>query len=294
MEKKREPKKAGTKSTSTNHDAKKAISKKAENDQNSEYEDALIKIRGLSFDDIDESKLEVALLQMANKLPKLLERPDERRPTPNPPIPINLLLSLLDDLEIIRLVLQYHSANNRPLDRSRLNGVGIKKQGFIDRAYEFAQENQVFLPKFLTLEKFSGDFNYFNTLRKFLEMLVQLREFAWNLVIQAADVSYTDALEYYAIVQEGAQRRIDGAESIFAELSKFFSSRGSRQTNGEEPPTQIELERDFKKALRGEIDGEVAVRSVKPKIQAGEREVIDKKFTSSERIKDTKEAEIDE
>jgi hypothetical protein len=46
--------------------------------------------------------------------------------------------------------------------------------------------------------------------------------------------------------------------------------------------------------MRGEIDGELAVRSIKLKITAGEREVIDKKYTSSGHIKDTKEAEIKE
>ena len=38
--------------------------------------------------------------------------------------------------------------------RSRIAGVGIKKLGFIERAYKFALENGEFLPHYLTLERF--------------------------------------------------------------------------------------------------------------------------------------------
>jgi hypothetical protein len=150
------------------------------------------------------------------------------------------------------------------------------------------------MPPYLASEKYSADFEYFNTLRNILGLLEQLREFLWNLVIQAADVTYTDSFEYYATIREVAVRGIDGAESIFNDLKPFFESRGSSSETGEKEPTEMELKRDINAFLHGKHDGEVIIRNEKLKIQAGKREVIDKKFTDSEQFKETKEADFNE
>jgi hypothetical protein len=54
---------------------------------------------------------------------------------------------LTDDMNNIKDTLEGYAAHLRPLDRMRLNGVGIKKQGFIQRAYDLAVEN----PEFRTM-----------------------------------------------------------------------------------------------------------------------------------------------
>ena len=76
-----------------------------------------------------------------------------RRPTPNPLIPQELITILAEYMENIKLDLEDYAAHMRPLDRSRVNGVGIRRQGFIERAYLLAVDNQEFLPHFLTIEK---------------------------------------------------------------------------------------------------------------------------------------------
>jgi hypothetical protein len=242
----------------------------------------------------EEKKILDAMEDLMKKIPKMFERPDARRPTPNPPIPEIAMEVLMSNIIVMRMLMEYHTANIRSLDRSRLNGVGVKKQGFIERAYSQAEENELFMPQYLTLEKFREDFGYFNQLRQLFELIIQVRDLVWNLVIQAADVTYTDALEFYAAVREAAKRRIDGAQSIFNDLKSFFSSRGARLENGNEEPTDKELMRDFNKLLHGKMDGEIDIRNVKPKVIAGERQIIDKKFTESESVKETKEASFKE
>jgi hypothetical protein len=54
------------------------------------------------------------------------------------------------------------------------------------------------------------------------------------------------------------------------------------------------VQRDFVATLHGRREGEVIVKNVKPKITAGKREVIDKKFTENEQFKATEEGEISE
>jgi hypothetical protein len=95
-------------------------------------------------------------------------------------------------------------------------------------------------------------------------------------------------------VQEAARRRVDAAESVYNALNVFFRNRGHSQADGEEAPTEKEIMRDVKATLHGKRDGEVIVRNVKPKITAGKREVIDKKFSDSEQFKSTEEGEIKE
>jgi hypothetical protein len=69
-------------------------------------------------------------------------------------------------------------------------------------------------------------------------------------------------------------------------LKQIGMSAGAMKGNG--------TSRDFKAFLHGRRDGEVAIVNVSPKVKAGKREVIDKKFSDSEQFKATEEAEIKE
>jgi len=56
---------------------------------------------------------------------------DTRIPPNNPNMPKNLIAMLTADFGSIKKMLESFAAHLRSLDRKRLNGVGIKKQGFI-------------------------------------------------------------------------------------------------------------------------------------------------------------------
>jgi hypothetical protein len=64
-----------------------------------------------------------------------------KRPPNNPDMPQNVIDNLNTDFNSIKEVLDNFSQHLRSLDRRRLNGVGVRKLGFIERAYEFALEN---------------------------------------------------------------------------------------------------------------------------------------------------------
>ena len=68
-------------------------------------------------------------------------------------MPQTIIDNLNTDFNSILELLDNFSAHLRALDRMRLNGVGIKKLGFINRAYELALENGEFLPHYLTLDE---------------------------------------------------------------------------------------------------------------------------------------------
>jgi len=149
-----------------------------------------------------------------------------RRPPNNPDIPFSYIADMEESFRSWRDELDDFARHLRSLDRKRLNGVGIKKLGFIGRALLLAAENSEFLPHYVTLQKFQQDNNYFLALRSSFDMIRQVQEILWNVIIEASDVLYTDALEYYAGVREAAKRRVDPAETIFKDLSAFFKSMG--------------------------------------------------------------------
>jgi hypothetical protein len=117
-------------------------------------------------------------------------------------MPANIIKMLNEDLNSIKELLDNFSQHLRALDRRRLNGVGVRKLGFIERAYEFALENAEFLPHYLTLERFGTDIQYFMDFRTLVDLVTQIREKLWNITIQSSDIAYTDALEFYASVRE--------------------------------------------------------------------------------------------
>jgi len=218
--------------------------------------------------------------------------PSAKRPPNNPDVPqatIDHLNTMLND---IKTILDNFSQHLRALDRRRLNGVGIKKMGFIERAYELALENSEFLPHYITLEKFGQDIEYFMDFRSLTDLTAQLREQLWNITIQSSDIAYTDALEFYASVREAAKRRVDSAETLYAALAPFFKSHG-RKTEGEEAqPTRKQALRDFKALESGKHDGILVIENRSPKMTGGKRKIIDETFKDTAEFKTSEQGEV--
>jgi hypothetical protein len=210
-----------------------------------------------------------------------------RRPPNNPDVPQATIDNLNAMLNQLKNILDDYAQHLRSLDRMRLNGVGIKKLGFIERAYEVALENGEFLPHYLTIEKFGEDIQYFMDFRTLTDLTDQIREKLWNITIQSADIAYTDGLEFYASIREAAKRRVDAAETLHAALSIFFKRHHSETADSETAPTKKQLKRDFNALERGTHEGFLAIENRKPKLTGGKRKVIDETFKDKAEFKDT-------
>jgi hypothetical protein len=224
----------------------------------------------------------------------LKEKDFTRRPPNNPDVPANIIRMLTEDFNSIKELLDNFSQHLRALDRKRLNGVGIKKLGFIDRAYELALENGEFLPHYLTLERFGTDYQYFKDFRSLTDIVGQIHEQLWNITIQSADIVYTDALEFYSSVREAAKRRVDAAETLYHILSPFFKKMGMRTEEEGAEPTKKKALRDFKGLESGKHNGLLFIENEKPKLTGGKRKIIDESFKDSAEFKDIEQGEITE
>jgi hypothetical protein len=232
-----------------------------------------------------------AAKQVTAKFPTDYGKLLTRRPPNNPELPAETIDQTLAMLTSIRDEMENYSAHLRALDRKRLNGVGVKKLGFIGRALQLAAENPEFLPHWLSLEKFQDDNNYYLALRSVYDVIDQLKEIQWNIVLQASDVVYTDALEYYSQVGDAAKRRIDPAETLHKDLSTHFKKMGSKP---ESEPTEKKAKRDFDALLHGKKDGKIVVENIKPKLTGGSHKVIDETWKDDARFKESEEGEMDE
>jgi hypothetical protein len=213
-----------------------------------------------------------------------------RRPPNNPDMPQYTIENINQKLASIKNDLEDYSAHLRALDRKRLNGVGIKKLGFIERSYELALENGEYLPHYLTIDRFGEDIEYFLAFRSLVDITDQIREKLWNITIQSADIAYTDALEFYASVREAAKRRVDSAETLHNDLSTFFKKSKTETEGGE--PTEKKALRDMKSLIHGKHDGRLFIESERPKLTGGKRKIIDETFKDSAQFSDRMSAGV--
>jgi hypothetical protein len=91
-------------------------------------------------------------------------------------------------------------------------------------------------------------------------------EIEWNMLLLAADMDYTDALEVYASVREASKRRIDAAETLYKTLKIHFDRN--------KPETEKKFLRDAKAYYRGKKDGKLDIENISPKMTGGIHKVL--------------------
>jgi hypothetical protein len=211
------------------------------------------------------------------KLPRATGKPTTRRPPNTPSIPQTVLDAVNSDLNSVKNYLADYAEHLRSLDRKRLNGVGLKRLGFIEACYEVALENPEYLPHYVTLEKWTADHELFIYIRSLKLLSEQVTELLKNMEITAADIDYTNALEYYTPIKEAAKRRVDGAESLYKVLEIFYK----RQKSPNAHETLKQFLRDAKAIYKGKKDGIVEAKNISPKLSGGIHKVIDEYIKDS-------------
>jgi hypothetical protein len=213
-----------------------------------------------------------------------------KRPPLTPSIPESTLRTIISDLTNVKNNLENYAAHLRALDRKRMQSIGVKKEGFAQRAYRLAMDNPEFLPNYLSQARYTEDYDHYMIVQTAVDLEKQIRELLLNIDTECMDYFYTDGLDFYASVREAAKRRVDAAESIHAELFTFFKKKKSPNA----PETEKELLRDAKGIIHGTRDGKFEAVNVKPKLTGGVHKVIDEQFKDTAHFKETEEGEIQE
>jgi len=165
--------------------------------------------------------------------------------------------------------------------RKRLFSAGVRNYGFIDKAFDIARDNPEFMPPHFSVEKLYENLRDLEDFRQCMLVLQQFLQIVTNAFMLQADSCYRDALRIYGSLQEQTRNRVPGAEPLFEALRTFFHRR---RRHGEEP-TEMELERDFKKLIHGKADGEIIIKNETPHQTGGVHEVIDHVHTGRSAFK---------
>ena len=176
-------------------------------------------------------------------------------------------------------------------DRRRLVGVGVRNNGFIDKAFDIAIENPRFMPANFDVGTLATNMHNLEDLRQLMWTLQQFLQIVNNAFMVHADSCYRDALRIYASLQEQARNRVDGAEPLFRALATFFHK--SRRQPADEP-TEMQLERDIKRLIHGKADGEIVIKNEAPHLQGGLHEIIDSVHKGRSAFKETAEGSVAE
>jgi hypothetical protein len=195
----------------------------------------------------------------------------------NPPMPEELVKKIAKYYAEIQSMLESYAVHLLPQDRRRLNGVRIRTQGFIDKAYQNAEAFPSLLPNNVTFEKFSEDYDYFNSFQNLITNSNRAHEFLWNITLKAADAAYADARAFYGSVRLLAKSKFESSTTVYEVLFPFFK----RTRKAGAPPARKKVMRDANALLSGKKDGEVIIRNLKPKVIRGRREVVDEEFTTN-------------
>jgi len=220
--------------------------------------------------------------------------PIVKRPPNTPFIPQQTITEVTLLLAQAKEKLEAYAAHLRALDRRRLNNIGVKREGFAQRAFRLAMDNPEFLPHYLERERYIDDYDHYVLMQSAVDEDKQVSELLHNINTENDDVFYTDGLDYYAAVKEAAKRRVDASEAIFEDLSPFFKKMGRRTENGEAAPTKKQLRRDINALEQGRRDGRIVIENIKPKLTGGVHKVIDEQFKDTAEYSDTIKGEISE
>ena len=146
-----------------------------------------------------------------------------RRPDPNLPPSVERVNAISEELLSVIQYLEGYAANLRALDRQRHNGVGLRRQGFIEAALRLSSKFPQYFPHWLNTAKFQNDLDLFNAVRSLVEVCRSLEEKAWNINVEASDMVYTDEASY--LKSEGSV--LESEASYLESEASVLESEGS-------------------------------------------------------------------
>jgi hypothetical protein len=122
-----------------------------------------------------------------------------------------------------------------PAERHELPKMGPKTISFVEKAYDFAQQNPNLVPPYLDITAFGTDFGDAHGLWTLVNSIRQLDENASDTELAAGSEAYQAALVFYKSVKMAAAQDVPGAKAVYEELKTRFpgGKRKSAETETE-------------------------------------------------------------
>ena len=112
----------------------------------------------------------------------------------------------------------------KPEDRQSMLKMGDKSLAFVEKTSELAASNPQFCPSYLNLDELNIDIADAVNLRALNNRLQQLSREIEDTIMLAGSEAFTQSLSFYNSVKQAARDNVSGAESLFEELKKRFTT----------------------------------------------------------------------
>jgi hypothetical protein len=161
-------------------------------------------------------------------------------------IPAAVLTEAQTKIDEVRAALAPYITALTPAERHELPKMGQKTLGFVEKAYDFAQQNPNLVPPYLTMADFGIDFTDAHGLWTLLNTVQQLEQAIDDTEMTAGSEAYQAALVFYKSVKIAAAQDIPGAKAVYDELKTRFPG-GRRKSGSSETETETVTETVRKK-----------------------------------------------
>jgi hypothetical protein len=137
-------------------------------------------------------------------------------------IPQDVLAQAWTKINEVKTLLAPYIIALTPSERHELPKMGEKTVSFVEKAYDFAQQNPNLVPLYLDMTAFSTDFEDAHGLWNLVNSIRQLEENTSDTEMTAGSEAYQAALVFYKSVKMAAAQDIPGAKAVYEELKPRF------------------------------------------------------------------------
>jgi hypothetical protein len=146
-------------------------------------------------------------------------------------IPVAVLQTAQTSLNDLNALLSPYELQLTPDERRSMLVMGDKTLGFVEKAYEFAQQNPTLVPAYLDMAEFGIDKADATGLRTLLNTAQQVVEGIADTEMAAGSEAYHAALVFYNSVKVAAAQDVYGAKAVYDELKKRFPGSKRKSAN---------------------------------------------------------------
>lgn len=108
-------------------------------------------------------------------------------------------------------------------ERKAMRIMGDKSIAFVQKALEYAENNQALIPTYLDLSEAKKDFALARDLYGILQQLNTLQRAVEDTMMVAGSEAYDAALIFYSSVKGASRVNVPGSEAIYNDLQQRFA-----------------------------------------------------------------------
>jgi hypothetical protein len=112
-----------------------------------------------------------------------------------------------------------------PTEKKELPKMGDKTTAFVQKTLEYCKSNPDLCPQYLDVAALEVDVKAVETIRNIYAPLLQIVEALDDTMTLSGSEAYSGSLMYYNSAKFGAKSNINGAKTIYEELSSRFPGK---------------------------------------------------------------------